>query len=631
MLPKLSDKIQNGLLPTIKRVADGTDVSEKAAFPMGTELCIEANIPRRLGASCAVLRIWADGDDSFDVPFDYVDGDGESDIYRVRIDSRKFGGESALVYYEILFVRAWDTLFSSSVNNVDFTLENESGSPFYLLFYREDFTTPDWFKGQVMYQIFPDRFNRGSVSVPVRDDAILNEDWENGIPQYGAYVGAKLANNMFFGGTLWGIAEKLDYLLELGVGVIYLCPIFTAYSNHKYDTGDYESIDEMFGGEAAFDNLIKEASGKGIRIILDGVFNHTGDDSKYFNRYGKFGEGGASKSRDSEYFGWYNFKSFPDDYESWWGIEILPRLNHSNGSCRTYFTGKGGIGERYIKRGTCGWRLDVADELSDTFLDEFRTAVKGAGENEPIIIGEVWENAVEKISYGIRRSYFHGGQLDSVMNYPLKNAIIDFINTKDSALLYNTLTELYSAYPECVCHCLMNILGTHDTERILTALGDPTLGDGLPNCELATKRLDKRAYALAVKALKIASAIQYTVYGVPSLYYGDEIGSEGYHDPFCRMPMAWGRENGELLSHYKRLGKLRNTEKVLKNGKFRFTAHDGAYIEYERYDGDECLCIGVNLSDEPRKMSVQSGKDVFSPKKTEFTVAPMGFKIIKKA
>jgi glycosidase len=598
---------------------------------MGTELCIEANIPRRLGASCAVLRVWADGGDSFDVPFDYVDGDGESDIYRVRIDSRKFGGESALVYYEILFVRAWDTLFSSSVNNVDFTLESESGSPFYLLFYREDFTTPDWFKGKVMYQIFPDRFNKGSKSFPVREDAILNEDWDTGIPQYGAYPGAKLSNNMFFGGTLVGVTEKLDYLESLGVGVIYMCPIFTAYSNHKYDTGDYETIDAMFGGEGAFDELIEKARERNIRVILDGVFNHTGDNSKYFNRYGSYGEGGASRSRDSEYFGWYNFKSFPDDYESWWGIEILPRLKHENESCRRYFTGADGIGERYIKRGIGGWRLDVADELSDAFLDEFRTAVKGAvSVEEPIIIGEVWENATQKIAYGKRRAYFHGAQLDSVMNYPLKNAIIDYINTKDCTLLYNTLTELYSAYPDCVCHCLMNILGTHDTERILTALGDPTLGEGLPNCELATKRLDKRAYASAVKALRLASVIQYTVFGVPSLYYGDEAGCEGYHDPFCRMPMPWGRENRELLEHYRRLGELRRKESVLANGDFRFTVHDGAYIEYERRAGDERLCVAINLSDDPRQMSIKSGRDVLSPKKRDFCVPPMSFRIIKR-
>ena len=229
MLPKLSGKIENRLIPTVKKYSSGKDVSARAAFPMGTVLDFEVRTSRRLGVSCPVLRVNADKEEPADVPFEYADTVSGEDVYRLKLDSARFGGGSALVYYEILFIRGWDTLFASSVNNVDFTLESESGTPFYLLFYQKDFKTPDWFKGKVMYQIFTDRFNKGSVSVPARYDAVMNEDWENGIPEYGAYPGAKLPNNTFFGGTLWGIAEKLDYLEGLGVGVIYLCPVFTAY------------------------------------------------------------------------------------------------------------------------------------------------------------------------------------------------------------------------------------------------------------------------------------------------------------------------------------------------------------------------------------------------------------------
>jgi glycosidase len=403
---------------------------------------------------------------------------------------------------------------------------------------------------------------------------------------------------MFFGGNLWGVAEKLEYLKSLGVGVIYLNPIFKAYSNHKYDTGDYFEIDSMFGGKAAFDNLIKKASELDIKIILDGVFNHTGDNSLYFDRYGEYGNVGAYSSENSKYRNWFCFKGNKDNYDSWWGIKILPRLNHSNEDCRRYFTGENGVGAEYIKQGVAGWRLDVADELSDDFLDEFCQAVKQESNGEAIIIGEVWENATEKVAYGKRRKYLRGAQLDSVMNYPLRKGIMRFVLDGDAEFLSDILQSIYSTYPKTVCDSLMNILGTHDTERALTVFGkgdDETCDEA--GSILAYKRLSSENKKNAIKKMKLATAIQYTVYGVPSVYYGDEAGLEGYRDPFCRMPYPWGKEESELVEFYRTLGKIREENRnIFAEGEFKVDYIDDAFIVYTRSYLKDKICAIANAS-----------------------------------
>ena len=269
---------------------------------------------------------------------------------------------------------------------------------------------------------------------------------------------------------------------------------------------------------------------------------------------------------------------------SWWGIKILPRLNHENEGCRRFFTASDGVGAHYIRKGISGWRLDVADELSDSFLDEFSRSVKQASQNDALIIGEVWENAATKVAYGKRRRYLRGGQLDSVMNYPFRTAVLDFVIKRDADTLADTLKSIYSSYPKAVCDCLMNILGTHDTERVLTVFGKGSAAvENGRGSELANKRLDAEDQKKAITALKLASAIQFTVYGVPSVYYGDEAGVEGYRDPFCRMPYPWGRENVELLEHYRMLGRIREQNRdVLATGEFLVKIARGGLIAYSR-------------------------------------------------
>ncbi len=622
MLPKIRyDDTEISRVKFYKYDIDGHDLTAFGAFPKGEVLRFCVTCPRKLGVSAVVLRLNRDGEGDTDTPFAFIGTDIASglDSFELILHTADLCGEkpSGLFYYELLFVRGADTLFSSSINNVDFSLVPHSQSRFRLLVHETDYTVPSWFGAGVMYHVFVDRFFCGDGDADLQKGrgerpAILNPDWEHGIPQYPDYPGAPLSNNMFFGGNLWGVAEKLDYLEALGVKVIYLSPIFKAYSNHKYDTGDYLTVDPGFGGEPAFLHLLEKAAERGIKVILDGVFNHTGDDSIYFNRYGTYDSVGAYQSEDSPYADWYHFRSFPEEFESWWGIPILPKLNASAKSCRTFFTGADGVCAKYVNMGIGGWRLDVADELSDRFLDELRVSVKDASNGEAVIIGEVWENAADKIAYGYRRRYLQGKQLDSVMNYPVRNGILSFVKDGNAEALYHTLTELYASYPRCVSDALMNLLGTHDTERILTVLGSLPEELQRPNHELAHASLSPVRKKQALKLLRMAATLQFTVFGIPSVYYGDEVGMEGYHDPFCRYPFPWQDVEGdhpnalraELLSFYRALGDLRKAE-AFHGGDFRILSHGNAHIAYERvsHDGKERYIIAANRGEAPVSLS----------------------------
>ncbi len=616
MLTKLALSAET--MPTVKKSVKGKDASTRGAFPCGEIIHFTVEVPRALGASAVVLRISEDGGGDRDYPFSFISTSDGVDIYELPLDTAAIcsAKEHGLFYYELLFLRGADTLFTNTWNYVDFSLERESRGRFLLLVHTPDFSTPEWFKGRIMYHVFVDRFCKGEGEVGERDDVIMNDNWHNGVMQYVEKQGEPLANNMFFGGNLWGVTQKLDYLASLGVGVIYLSPIFTAYSNHKYDTGNYLEIDPMFGGEKAFCELIEKAREKRIKIILDGVFNHTGDDSLYFDKYKNYGGVGAYSDPASPYRNWFRFKEYPNRYESWWGIDIMPRLNHTVESCRRYFTAKGGVTEKYIKMGIGGWRLDVADELSDEFLDEMRETVKAASNGEGLIIGEVWENAAEKVAYSRRRRYFRGAQLDSVMNYPVRNGILSLLVDKDAGLLSDVLKSIYASYPKCVCDSLMNLLGTHDTERILTLLGEGYNDiSGLSGGELAQRTLSESDRKRAIELQKLAATVQYTVYGVPSVFYGDEAGVEGYHDPFCRKTYPWGHECGELLDTYRTLGNIRTNNAVFKDGEFAVEYVFGGVIVYSRYNEKQRLTVAVNASDEVHEYALDGSVNLLDGKK----------------
>lgn len=459
--------------------------------------------------------------------------------------------------------------------------------------FEEDFSTPDWFKGGIMYQIFPDRFYK-SGETNIDKNKVLRTDW-GGIPRYQPNEFGKVLNNDFFGGNLDGVKKKLPYLKQLGVTVIYFNPIFEAYSNHRYDTGDYMKIDRLLGTEQDFDDLIAEAKQQGIRIILDGVFNHTGDDSRYFNKYGKYTEElGAHQSPKSPYFDWYWFSNFPDQYESWWGIDTLPSVNETCESFQNFICGEDGVLKNWLRHGIGGYRLDVADELPDFFLKKVRRAVK---EENPsaIIIGEVWEDASNKIAYSERRQYLQGYELDSVMNYPLKDAIISYVITGETHQLRNTIAMLIDNYPKQVLDCLMNILGTHDTPRILTVLGQKYCRN---KDEMAVTTLSQEEKTAAKKKLKMAAVLQFTLPGVPSIYYGDENAMEGYQDPFCRRCFDWEHHDDDLFQFYQKLGKIREKEllEAFTDGVYQEVFADSSCLVFERRGKKQKAYIYVNNS-----------------------------------
>jgi len=476
-----------------------------------------------------------------------------------------------------------------------------------LLIYHEKGNKAKWMHGGIMYHIFVDRFNKSGKCVP-KKNVIMNDDWDGGIPQYADVPGGYVENNMFFGGDLYGIIEKLDYIKELGVSCLYLSPIFDAYSNHKYDTGDYMSVDSMFGSDKALEELIGEAKKRDIHIIFDGVFNHTGADSIYFNRFGNYDTLGAYQSKSSEYYEWYNFRSYPDDYECWWDVKILPRVNSNCQSYKNFILGDGGVIEKWMKKGIDGFRLDVADELSDDFLKTLNSKVKSINP-DGIVYGEVWEDASNKIAYDNRKKYFLGNELDSVMNYPLREAIIKYIKYGDCTSFCDTCKMLYSHYPKHNADLLMNLLGTHDTERILTVLGGES-SEGYTNEQLSTKRMSRAERKRAVALLKLAYAIVATVPGVPCIYYGDEVGMEGYRDPFNRLPYPWGKEDTELLEYYKRINNIRVREPVYKNGFFEIIECNHDLLAFARYGETGFAVTVINRSAE--KYFIDSSVDLKS-------------------
>lgn len=446
----------------------------------------------------------------------------------------------------------------------------------------------------IIYHIFVDRFRR-SGKCEIKKSSVLNEDWENGIPEYAKKNGDFLKNNTVFGGDLYGVAEKLDYIKSLGTELIYLSPIFDAYSNHKYDTGDYMKVDPSFGGDEALEYLVSEAKKRGIGIILDGVFNHTGDDSVYFNRCGTYPSVGAYQSKQSPYFGWYTFRNFPDDYECWWGIRILPRVRCDEPSYRKFICGEGGVIEKWMRKGIRGFRLDVADELSDGFICEIRETMKRE-DPDSVLYGEVWENASNKVSYGVRREYFRGKELDSVMNYPLRKAVIEYLKNGDYGTFRALINDVYGTYPPFAVRLLMNFLGTHDTERIMTALaGAPS--DGKTNRELATLKMTSEERERGTKLVRLAFAIVFTVPGIPCVFYGDEAGMEGYHDPFNRRPFPWGRENCEISDFIRALSVIRAENDAFADGDFLIREANADFAVLERKNKGGGVMTFVNRSE----------------------------------
>lgn len=483
---------------------------------------------------------------------------------------------------------------------------DEFGAPegecWQLTVFESQYQIPDWLSGGIMYQIFPDRFYRsGTTKYNVPQDRYLHQRWGSQ-PEWRPNHQGEITNSDYFGGDLEGIIQKLDYLQSLGITCIYLNPIFEAHSNHRYDTADYTKVDPLLGTKEDFKRLCKEANKRGMHIMLDGVFNHTGSDSIYFNRKGRYQTLGAYQSQESPYYDWYQFYQWPEQYACWWNFETLPNVNETNETYNAYINGTDGVIQTWLKAGADGWRLDVADELPDLFLDDITKAAKQVKPTS-MILGEVWEDASNKMAYGQRRRYLLGKQLDSVMNYPFREAIIGFLTGKNPAEMMELIMTVLEHYPPGAIHLLMNHIGTHDTERILTVLGGEPLNGRDREWQSRTKlSQEQRSRGLAL--LKLASLMQYTLPGIPCVYYGDEAGMEGYRDPFNRGCFPWGHEDAELVNWYRSLGKIRHSCEVLKQGTLEpYYADDDCFV-YVRSDEavGQKLLVAVNRTAQRKQL-----------------------------
>ena len=464
--------------------------------------------------------------------------------------------------------------------------------------------TPTWFKEGILYHIFVDRFNKtGKINNP-KKNSFIYANWED-TPMYIKNKKNEVIRWDFHGGNLKGIISKLNYLKSLGISVIYLSPIFKSQSNHKYDTGDYKTIDPMFGDEEIFKELIYKAGKKGINIILDGVFSHTGDDSIYFNKYGNYDSLGAYQSENSKYYSWYNFKDYPNEYDCWWGVKPLPNVNETEKSYMDYIIrDKDSVIKKWMNYGVKGWRLDVADELPSTFIEALKKETLNI-DDDSVIIGEVWEDASNKISYDERRKYFLGNQLDGVTGYVFKNIVVEFlkgnINSQD---VYKSFMTIKENYPREAFKSNLNLLGTHDTRRILTELNE-----------------DKNL-------LKLAVFIQMTFEGVPYIYYGDEAGLIGEKDPDNRRTYPWENEDKDILNFYKNIIKERKNNKLLSNGETKFLKLSNQNIfGYIRYIKTNKVLILINRSDIREKIEIESNELI--DKKLITILEPKSYNLIK--
>ena len=466
------------------------------------------------------------------------------------------------------------------------------GEKWQLTCYGENYTTPDDFKGKVMYQIFPDRFAIGdAVDLSGKLEPYWIHSDTSDLPEWCPDEKGEILNNDFFGGNLRGISQKLDYIKDLGVSVIYLNPVFKAFSNHRYDTCDYKQIDPMLGNEEDFMHLCDKAHKLGIKIILDGVFSHTGSNSIYFDKNNIFGNGAYSNSQ-SPYKSWYKFSQYPCAYESWWGIDTLPCVDELNEDYINYIiTDKDSVVRHWMRLGADGFRLDVADELPDEFIKLLHDTVKEENK-DALVIGEVWEDASNKIAYDVRRRYFSDSELDSVMNYPFMNGIIALtmgnMTPADFASLIMTIAE---NYPRPVLHCLMNSLSTHDTARIATVLSGTNTG--ISRDMAAQTHLTDEEKAISAQRLKTAVMLQFVLPGTPCIYYGDEIGTEGFCDPFNRGFFDWSRANSSLKEYFKYMAKLKNTFTQLQTGSVNAYEKDNVLF-VERIDKNGKITAAVN-------------------------------------
>ncbi|MBF0746810.1 glycoside hydrolase family 13 protein [Gemella sp. 19428wG2_WT2a] len=540
---------------------------------------------------------------------------GDYFIYHLQIDALPAG--IYFYYFKIFFSNSSAYITNNKLNAV--LTESFDHFPMWQLsVHKAEFSTPSWFKGGIMYQIFPDRFKK-SPNYTAKDivknesDRFVHEDW-NAIP-HSSITHKNYAAKDFYKGNLEGIREEIDYFKKLNVESIYLNPIVESAENHRYSTADYFKLDPWFGTNEDFLKFCTEFKEKDISIILDGVFSHTGSDSIYFNKDNNYDSVGAYNSKESRFYPWFDFNSYPNSYNSWWGFDNLPTVNKNNEDFLNFITkDDDGVVNFWQKLGIAGWRLDVADEFPDKFLDEIRRSAKSY-DKESLIIGEVWEDASNKTAYNQRRRYFQGDQLDSVMNYPWREAIINFVKYHDAEEFIYQIHSLVENYPVQALDSLMNLLSSHDMPRILNALAVDNAKE-YPLSERPTYRLSSEKYAEVKDLSKFAAFIQFTLPGVPSIYYGDEIGMYGFTDPYNRLGFDRNNIDEDLLAFYQKLSTFRFENKKDFVTGFNFITAENGLIHYKR---NSINCV-VNITDKAKIIeSIKEGTVLFSNKDLIFT------------
>ena len=503
-------------------------------------------------------------------------------------------GEGELCWYVFRLTR-WDGTLSYLGKNG--LRPDRDGAARWQLTVYEDTGTPDWFGRGVTYQIFPDRFRRtGTPDVSgMVGRRWLHESWDDQ-PVFRPDKDGQITNRDFFGGSLAGITEKLDYLQSLSVTTLYLNPIFEAASNHRYDTADYRAIDPLLGDEETFRTLCREAHKRGMRVMLDGVFNHTGSRSRYFNADGFYPELGAAQSQDSPYYDWYSFHPWPTDYDAWWGVKTLPAVNEQRPAYRQFiFKGEDSVVRHWLRCGADGWRLDVADELPGDFIAGIRRAIEDE-KPDGYLLGEVWEDGSNKVAYSQRRRYLLGRETHGLMNYPLRTALLRWLGGGDAAEFRESMETLRANYPPAAFYGAMNFLGTHDTPRILTLLG----AEHIPAAkeERAAFALSTAQLARGRAKLRLAGMLLYGFPGSPTLFYGDEAGMQGFEDPLNRRTYPWGREDTGLLDFFRALGRLRKERRSLQSGSLTYIYAQGGGLVITREHEGETTMVALNAGDE---------------------------------
>ena len=583
------------------------------ALRQGQPVRINLFVPQEMGVQEPRLRLWRDAHEPRYYTMEKIEPLNGSDRFTVEF-SLPFTG---LYFYYFDLWKDYAKVFRDSDGNG--YLSREDGPAWQLTVYDQDFTTPAFLRGGVLYQIFPDRFYEGVKNKPLPyADRIYRANkthepyfWPNESKE--GYL-----NLDYFGGDLEGVRQKLPYLKELGVTCIYFNPIFEAHANHRYNTADYRKIDPFLGTNEDFAKLCAEAKEAGIAIILDGVFSHTGADSLYFNKESRYGSGGAYHDPNSPYRSWYDFSpNYACGYRSWWGFDTLPEVNENDPSYREFICGEGGVIDYWMSMGASGFRLDVADELPDDFIEDIRKAVKRHGQDK-YLLGEVWEDATNKWSYGVRRTYLLGQGLDAVMNYPFRNAVLNFVKGASGQETAAQIMSICENYPAPALHTLMNFISTHDTERAITYLAGES-SEGHDRYWQSGRRLNMQQYEYGIVLLRMAYAMIFTLPGVPCIYYGDEVAMQGYRDPFNRGYFDWDSKEERVRSILRQLAQLRRSSDAFAEGSLEMLEVQQDFLHYRRTGPTEVADVFINRSAHSRLGQVQ-GKYL--------EVNPMGFAIV---